>query len=186
MIEVEIKLKVDNVSIIEENIMKLGFTKISTVVEQDKYFDDECHSIKDGDSALRIRKVTNVDTGETFSQINFKGKKYDNVSMTRPEFETEINDAEKLECILNALGYYAVKPHVVKERHEFGKGDINACIDTVEGLGDYLELEIVVDDESKKDNALNRIEDILAKLGYNIEETTNVSYLSQLMNKLVD
>ena len=57
------------------------------------------------------------------------------------------------------------------------------CLDEVEGLGTFLELEIMAEDESSKASALEKIERILKELGYEMEETTRVSYLTQLLEK---
>ena len=53
-------------------------------------------------------------------------------------------------------------------------------MDQVEELGDYLELEVLVNEEEKRPEALERIEEQLKKLGYSMGETTRISYLSML------
>ena len=53
-----------------------------------------------------------------------------------------------------------------------------ACL--IERLGDFLELEIIVEDETKRAAALSEIETLLVKLGYTMQDTTRTSYLSML------
>ena len=60
---------------------------------------------------------------------------------------------------------------------------MTACLDSVHGLGDFLELEVLTDREEKRKQALGRIEDILEKLGYKISNTVRTSYLSMLQNQ---
>lgn len=180
MIEVEVKLKINDVQAIQSKLISLGFIECATITESDTYFDNKCGDIRGGDRALRIRETRNHQTSETYYQINFKDKKYDNTSMTRPEFETEVGDADAITHILGSLGYYPVEPRVIKLRREFKKDNMNACIDTVENLGDYLELEIITEAPESKDQELSKIEHILLKLGYNMSDTTTTSYLTAL------
>ena len=63
------------------------------------------------------------------------------------------------------------------------RDDLHACLDEVEGLGSFLELEIMVEDEGNRPEALGRIEEILEKLGYTMKDTTRVSYLGQLQGR---
>lgn len=184
MVEVEVKMKLNSKRYSDEDVvsylLKQGFEEGSFFREEDRYFDNAEQQIRNTDSAMRIRIVTDLNAQESFAQLNFKGKRMDTVSMSRPEFETQVMDANAIEQILNHLGYAAVEPKVVKIRRELVKEDMTACLDQVEGLGTFLELEIVVDDETQKEYALEMIEQLAARLGDMIAERTNVSYLSQL------
>lgn len=180
MIEVEIKLKIDNIEVIRRKLINLGFSECDTLTEIDTYFDNKIGEIRSSDSALRIRETINHTNASHLCQVNFKGKKYDNISMTRPEFETLIEDKAAMMGILKGLGYSPVQPIVKKLRRELVMSNINACLDTVDGLGDYLEIEIVIDSEEDKDRELERIQNILSKIGYSMADTTTRSYLSQL------
>lgn len=50
----------------------------------------------------------------------------------------------------------------------------------MEGLGEYLELEILVEQEEDRQQALQQIEERLLSLGYSMQDTTRISYLSML------
>lgn len=182
MVEVEIKLKIDSVDTIKSKLLALGFAECGTLVETDTYYDNRNGDIRSSDNALRIRKTVNKETGSSFAQINFKEKKLDNKSMSRHEYESDVTDADAMSHILEGLGYRPVSPLVIKTRRELKSSDINACIDTVEGLGDYLELETMTESEADRESALAKLEDILCKLGYGLSDTTTTSYLSALQN----
>ena len=100
--------------------------------------------------------------------------------MARAEFETEVRDGDVAMKILEAIGFHKAEPRVVKERWLMSRGDVHACLDEVEGLGSFLELEILVENEEGRPKALARIEEILMSLGYTMKDTTRVSYLGQL------
>ena len=100
--------------------------------------------------------------------------------MSRKELETEVADGEICMQILEALGFGAVPPRVVKERQILKRNRVTACVDQVKNLGPFLELEIVIREDESKDQALEQIEQILRELGYALEDTTRNSYLSML------
>ena len=102
--------------------------------------------------------------------------------MTRPEYETSFEHPAEMIKILKSLGYKPVEPEVTKDRTVYVNGSITACLDRVEGLGDFLELEIITGRDTKND-ALDRLWTMLEILGYNRDDTTTVSYLSMLQNR---
>ncbi|MBO5159146.1 MAG: class IV adenylate cyclase [Lachnospiraceae bacterium] len=182
MVEVEVKIPVKNKKQVEEKLLELGFLKGDLLKESDFYFDNACHELKEKDMALRIRSCENLTTSTTEHFITYKGPKMDKISMTRKELETKIESAETGREILKSLGYTEVPP-VIKRRQELHKDQMNACLDQVEHLGDFLELEIVVQQESEKENALNELISLLYELGYQAEDIIRTSYLSMLQNK---
>ena len=68
-------------------------------------------------------------------------------------------------------------------RQYYHRDNITACVDAVTNLGDYLELEIIVDEEEKREAALDQLEQILHTLGYSMQDTTRTSYLSMFLKK---
>ena len=150
-IEVELKLKIRDKAEITASLKQLGFTEEELVVETDTYYTAAHHDFAALDEALRIRTVENLHTKEQSAVITYKGAKLDQTSMTRKELEYWKN------------------------------GTITACVDNVKGLGDYLELEILADEEAQREEALEKLERILNQLGYCMQDTTRTSYLSMLM-----
>ena len=180
MIECEIKLKIYDPYCIKNKLIALGFVECENLTETDTYFDTSTGDIRLNDRALRIRKTVNHANCTNHCTINFKDKKLDNISMSRPEYENEIGDADSMQKILSCLGYFPVSPRVVKNRTLLRFAALTACIDSVKGLGDFLELESMVATEEEKVAELKRIEGILSQLGYSLSDTTTKSYLSAL------
>ena len=144
--------------------------------------DNQQGDIRTNDEALRVRETKDHLSGKVWAQINFKGKKLDTRTMTREELETGVEDGAVCRNILQAIGYIPVAPEVIKKRWMLQKESITVCLDTVHGLGEFLELEILADSEEKKDDALGQIESVLNSLGYQISDTVRTSYLSMLQN----
>ena len=180
MYEVEIKLPVQSAEKIEAGLCRLGFTLLHRLREEDHYFDNDEGRIRISGEALRVRSITDLESKKTESAITFKGKIMDTVAKTRLELETGVGDQVIVTQIFEALGYHPVSPSVIKVRHEYAMERMHACVDRVEGLGDFLELEIVVSDEREKEAAIREISGVLEKLGYSLEDTIRNSYLGLL------
>lgn len=181
-IEVEIKLKIRDKEKLTEDLKLAGFRPGDLVKEADIYYTSNHHDFAKLDEALRVRSIQNLTTGKKTSVITFKGAKIDSCSMTRKELETEVGDPEIAMEILESIGFSPV-PAVEKERLHFINQGITACVDNVKNLGDYLELEKIVETEAEKTEALQELEEVLQRLGYSMEDTTRTSYLSMLMKK---
>ena len=186
MIEVEIKLPLrqqenaDESGRIAEVLCGMGFRKTARFRQRDTYFDNAAGEIRGGGKALRIRETEDLIRGVVTAELNFKGPRMDQVSMTRQELETEVGQAETGRRILAALGFSPVLPEVVKERTEYRRKEITAALDRVEGLGDFLELEILADEETENGKVLQKLEELLGELGYQMGDTVTRSYLSML------
>lgn len=176
-IEVEIKLKVDDREELIKKLKDLSFTAGKTVWESDLYFTSGHHDMKAFDEALRVRLVEEKNTGKRKAYLTYKGKQLDTCSMTRKELELEISDGETGIELLKSIGFYPTTP-VEKLRQYFQRERMTACVDRVTGLGDFLELEIIVEDETEQAAALGEIEMLLEVLGYTMQDTTRTSYLS--------
>ena len=178
MIEVEEKLPITDSDMIKKKIQEIGFKEARFVEERDTYFDNANGEIRANGEALRVRETKYQSTGEIRAQINFKGKKLDAQTMTRKELETGVEDGEICRNILQAIGYSPAAPEVVKERQMLQKDGMTACLDHVYGLGDFLEIEILVDSETKREESLCQIEAILNRIGYQLSDTVRTSYLT--------
>ena len=81
MIEVEVKIPIENIEKIKQKLLETGFIYQKTVVETDTYFTSDHYDMRKKDKALRIRKTENLDTGEVKAQLNCKGPKLDRKSV---------------------------------------------------------------------------------------------------------
>ena len=186
-VEVEIKLKIREGGMVsmQNALNSQGFVTGDTVIESDLYYTSTHHDFIRLDEALRVRTIETLRNGtveSVSSVLTYKGPKLDQRSMARKELETPVGNAAICDEILRNIGFSPVPP-VQKKRQHFLKEDVTACIDSVEELGDYLELEIIVPSESQREAALKKIETLLLYLGYSMSDTTRISYLSMLMQQ---
>lgn len=179
-IEIEVKLPVKDFDVLYQRLLQIGFSFLKKYEQTDSYFNSKDYDLKRKDKALRIRRIVDPETGEMWAQLNCKGPKLDHISMSRKELELPIENPDVMEEVLAEIGFLPVSCRVKKTRYDFSRGRITASLDRVEELGDFLELEILESGEEKREDGLKEIADVLADIGYRIEDTVRTSYLSML------
>lgn len=141
MREIELKFRVNNLNEILESLHNLGCKLTKEVTQNDTIYvmnllDTES---KEGSVWLRVRKSSD--------KIELNYKKQSKRKMESEEIEFEVSSYEKANAFLLALGY---KPWVeVNKKRRYSKyQDCNICIDEVERLGSFIELEFLVEDSN--------------------------------------
>ncbi|MEA4966036.1 MAG: class IV adenylate cyclase [Oscillospiraceae bacterium] len=189
MTEIEIKASLAGIGrdTAEARASALGFRPDCDCREADVYYNAVSRDFRKTDEALRLREHT--ERGVTHVCLTYKGAKQNAVSQTRQELETAVENGDTMRKILLALGYTAVL-RVKKDRRTLvGNGSyagVNLCLDTVEGLGDYMELEFPAPDDAsdeKKESVLNGLLSLLDSLGVPRENLGQKSYLELLMTR---
>jgi adenylate cyclase class 2 len=105
------------------------------------------------------------------SFLTYKGRKIDAKSKTREEIEVVVSDADSANLILLRLGFEPVA-EVSKVRKRYKIDEFEICLDDVEGVGPFVEVETKGDNMAElRDKALA----ILEKL--NLRKTERKSYL---------
>jgi adenylate cyclase class 2 len=145
--EVEQKHQVDDPATLIRCLTELGVALGEPIVQSDRYFAHPARDFAQTDEALRIRTVGNA------SFVTYKGPKLDATSKTRRELELPLaqSDSDGLQFaeLLTALGFTPVAT-VRKRRRKFhimqdGR-DVEGALDEVDGIGTYVELELMADD----------------------------------------
>lgn len=180
MLEVELKARLKNRSEVVAALLACGFQKDSEVHETDVYFNGTDRDFQQTDEALRLRRV--VQGGRTHARITYKGPKRDVRLKMRTEHETAVDEYESMYALLLALGHIPVR-EVKKTRAIFTREGVHACVDTLEGLGDFLELERVLPGEEGKAQAVEELFALLKLLGVPHTACTDKSYLEMLLAK---
>lgn len=180
--ECEIKIPIKDLETIEQNLRELGAVLISYREEYDYYIDTRpCIDLLSSDSALRVRVSRDINNGNTYHELTFKGPREEQgFAKVRMELSVLVNDATKLLEILSALGFKIVTT-IFKKRKIYQYGDYRIYLDDVEGLGKFIEIEFIVD-KNKASLALNRILYIVEKLNMPKDFITK-SYLELILEK---
>jgi len=167
MLEVEVKVRVNHKQI-KEKLEELKATFIKEVQQEDTYFKHPCWNFKDRDEALRVREEGNI------FFLTFKGPKLDKKIKVRKEVQLQV-EPEIFE-LLKEIGFFELKK-VRKRRKLYQWENLKVCLDKVEGLGDFLEIE----GKSWEDKSI--IRELVKKLNIKEESLLTISYLELLLRK---
>ena len=136
--EIEAKLKVDSLSEVEHKLGELGARFLCEQLQTDYFFDDVNATLINTDKCLRLRKQMVEKSESCF--LTYKGAKEKSNLKRRQEIESEINDADSIYKLLQALGYEQVLI-VEKIRRLWQLGNCEVALDRLPLLGDFVEIE---------------------------------------------
>ena len=165
MQEVEQKFPIKNAIKIIDKLDIIAKKIVTNQKQFDTYYMPAHKNYLEGDVVsewLRLRE-----TGMGQSDINYKcwlpyGAKIQNHCN---EYQSAISDIEAVKKIFEALGIAPIVK-VFKIRNSWEYKNVEISLDSVEGLGDFIELEFLEEvEEQKIDDILLLFKTILAELG---------------------
>jgi len=137
-IEIEAKLRVDELAPVRAQLKKVGGKFVESVWQKDIYFDTIQERMKNGDFALRLRNE--VSKKGTKTLLTYKGPRQGTKLKSRTEIELGVDDEEAAVEVLGQLGFH--KSLVVeKSREIFEFKGCQVGLDDVKGLGTFVEIE---------------------------------------------
>jgi len=183
MLEVEAKYQLTDATSVVARLTEWGAKRIADHSEADHYLNAPDRDFAHTDEAFRLRRIGDVNL------LTYKGPRQDLTSKTRTELEVPCPPGtEAAEAFLKLFQHLGYRPTaVVRKRrtiYEWTREGftLHACLDDVEGVGRFVELEIVARDEDY--NVAHEIVFRTAKeLGLGTPE--NRSYLEQLLGHTV-
>jgi len=173
MLEVEAKIKIKSIDPIRNRLKELGAIFDKQTRQTDTYFNSPLRDFAETDEALRVR------TEDNLSEMTYKGPKIrGSGAKAREEYNVEISDPAALSNILSRTGFFR-SAEVLKTREEYDFMGTKIALDSVDGLGEFIEIEVVTED---RDSALDLIENVRKKLEIDGEHISE-SYLEMLLEK---
>ena len=182
MLEIELKFRADDLATAEQQLRGLGAELLGNHAENDTYFNAPDRDFATTGEAVRLRRSGAV------NKLTYKGPKQPNARVkTRTEVELPLpygdTSAEVAEQFLAGLGYKFVAC-VRKTRKEYhlprGHFAVTACLDDVEQVGHYVELEILCE-QPRADEAQTELLKLAEELGLKMVEKH--SYLRMLLTR---
>jgi len=134
MWEVEVKVRCDHAHV-ESRLKELGAEPLADAFQRDSYYCHPCRDFVTRDEALRLREQGAV------AEITFKGPRMAGRTKTRSEVNLQIDDAGAARELLSGLGFAPVAT-VEKRRRTYRLGGATVCLDEVDGLGEFVEVEV--------------------------------------------
>ena len=179
MLEIEMKFRVADFAGIRAKLRDWHARADEPIDEADHYFNAPDRDFARTDEAYRLRRIgaSNV--------VTYKGPRQAGLAKTRVEIEVPLAagaEAAAAYCrLVTRLGYRAVA--VVRKRRsvfhlERGGFALQVCLDEVEKVGTFAEVEIIAP-EAKKPEAEKVLQQVSAELQLNDPERR--SYLEMLL-----
>jgi len=172
MIEVEVKVRASHDEV-EESLDALSAEHVTEKIQEDTYFAAPHRDFARTDEALRVRR----EDGEAF--VTYKGPKLDKETKTREEHETHVGSGEKARAVFVSLGFEEFGK-VRKHRRVYELDGATVTLDDVDGLGEFVEIELEAEGDAETDEARARILEILERLGLDPDASVRDSYLELL------
>jgi adenylate cyclase class 2 len=170
--EVEVKARVEDLDEIRHRLRERGASLTDQRRETDRYLDHPDRAFADTDEALRVRDT------EDATELTYKGPKVDETTKTREEIDLRVADPDQAHALLTSLGFEPAG-RVVKQRETYRLDDVTITLDRVEGLGPFVEIEIVVDGDV--DEAREAVLALADELG--LDDRERRSYLELLLDQ---
>jgi adenylate cyclase, class 2 len=174
MKEIEVKARVKDVDALLKQLEEMGCVFSPTIHQIDRIFIAENGTIpsQTGDNVLRIREQN----GKYFLTL----KQTQSNQLDCIEEEVEISDPEAMMRIFRLLGYHK-SIGVKKKRRQAKYQDYTICLDEVEELGAYIEVEKFSDADGP--TVQNELFQFLETLGIGKEDQETNGYDVILYNK---
>lgn len=172
IIEVEVKARVHDLKALEALLVNMGFEVQGTEEHRDLYLQHPVRDFGQTDEALRIR------WRDHDVLLTYKGPKLDDVTKSREEMEIGVagDPSEMLERVgFRPIGEVRKRRTVLR----YEKDGIRACLDRVDLLGDFVELEMA-SSESGFEGARSYLLALAKRLG--LEDLERRSYLELLLS----
>lgn len=181
--EIEVKARVEVGEEFARRIERIGGKFVREVTQEDLYFRHPFRDLKGRDEALRLRRE-----GKNYT-LTFKGRRVGKGAKMREELKIRVGDYEKMIKLLERLEFE--KAFIIrKRRKEFVLDGVTIALDSVEGLGEFVEIEVMAVVEEGGRARLRRMEafktelfDMADRLGIPRDRLTTESYLELLTSK---
>jgi adenylate cyclase, class 2 len=178
--EVEQKYIVENVESLIECLKQSQACEVGIEQHIDTYMRHPCRDFKATDEAFRLRQFNDE------ACVTYKGKRLPGPVKTRPEIELSIHRDEVPRWLemLQQLGFQPLRQVKKRRRifkYEGPRADLTIAVDQVDELGDFAEIELIIQEGDQLESARARIETIARELGLGVVQPR--SYLSLLLLK---
>lgn len=179
MREIEIKAKIISTASIVAVLEAQDIAVSSPVTQHDRVYGQDGVEDADDNTAAWLRIRSETKHGET--KHIFTLKRSVTNQMDSIEHETEVSDPAELEAIIDQLSF-SLYSDLTKTRLKAYLNDIEICIDDVDGLGSFVEVEKLTDEDVDYDSVAAELRDVLNQLGVKPEDEVTDGY-DVLMNK---
>lgn len=182
MQEIEVKVAIPNCDALVAALGARGCVFSKVIAQDDTVFakhSGSIHTFMGNDLFLRLRVQDNGDTIFT-AKLDPNRQAAD---LAKIEHETIVGSRDEMEKILKAMGYQEIV-RVKKQRRKVQYGEYELCVDEVEDLGSFMEIEKMVPPEADARAVQEELVEVLVGLGIDMEGRVARGYDILMLEKL--
>jgi adenylate cyclase class 2 len=165
--EIEVKYRVADLAGLDVALVARGLT-LSTVVHQD----DQAYAEKGWLYGMDKRGVAFARLRTENGRHLFTLKRPTDNELACLEFETEVADRDQMHEAIQQMGFYPTVC-IAKTRRTARHGELTLCLDDVEHIGAFLELERVIGPGQSGEAVQAELDGFARSLGVELERTSD-------------
>lgn len=172
MFEVEMKFRSPGNERVIEMLESMGAQALFDGCMEDVYFAHPDRDFGRTDEAVRLRLCG------TSAELTYKGPRMKtSTAKAREELTVSVDDGLAVRRLLERLGFSEFVS-VKKRRASFLLDKVRVEVDEVDGLGQFVELELITEDHSRAESQIE-----LARKKLTLTKQTSETYLEMLLAK---
>lgn len=173
--EIEVKAKIKDLNILTAKLKELGCVLSLPIIQDDYIYNQKGIDLKDHKHNTPVLRIREQEGRTIFTMKKNRSDELDCI-----EKEVEVDDKNKLKEIIELLGFeQTVEVHKKRQKGRYGEYEI--CLDEVQDLGSFIEVEKLSNEDGEK--VKNKLFNFLEKLGINKEDRVSIGYDSQIWLK---
>lgn len=165
MKEIEVKAKIEDAESVKEKLVNLGCQFGSEMIQEDVIFlpiGIEYGEIVKGTPVVRVRNSNGAVT------LTIKKRVVEGNELIKLEKEIAVDDKQRAIEIVEHMGFHEVV-RVNKKRMQRKHEDMTICLDEIEGLGNFIEVEKMSGGENEAE-IQEQLFEFLKTLGINSDD----------------
>lgn len=162
---IEIKARVRNFEALRSYAEKLSDTPVQVIIQQDIFFNT-------AQGRLKLRVLADHAELIYYTRPDQEGPKRSDYHITKS------NDPENLKRVLELA--YGLRGEVKKTRYLYLVGQTRVHLDDVVGLGQFMELEVVMHEDQSDADGQKIAEDLMSALGVERADLIDGAYMDLL------
>ena len=176
MAEIEIKVKVQNMAEVQNRLEEAGCRFSDPIRQEDEIFNNVTGATTFNHPANSVIMRIRSSNGKYL----LTAKKDRSGELDCVEYEVEVNDPASARGMIELMGFTHTVS-VKKTRREGRAGALEICLDEVDGLGSFMEVEKMSEEDGKK--VQSELMDFLMKLGVNPADRIFEGYDTMIYEK---
>ncbi|MFA5933235.1 MAG: class IV adenylate cyclase [Microgenomates group bacterium] len=166
--EIEVKAKAKDPKLLLKKLKKLGCKFSKAITQNDRVYNKNGKrrtGSRSGSTTLRLRQQN--------GKVLFTIKQTLSTELDCLEREVLVSDLNQMEEAIKMMGFLEViRVNKIRQHAKFR--DFTICLDTVEGLGSFIEVEKISDGNSQE--IMNELMEFLLSLDIKVEDRVTKGY----------